>query len=111
MKLLGWGVQLLIPLVVLYTIGYYVPGFSALTIPWIVILSLLIFLGDRFILWAMGGMIRRFGKVLISFLVATVIIFTLTLPIEGGNVPLGGALLASIIIAGLTELVYPEKIK
>ena len=59
----------------------------------------------------LGGRIRRFGRVMINFLGATVIIFTLTLAIEGGNVPLGGALLAAIIIAGLTELVYPGKNK
>ena len=51
MKLLGWGIQLLIPLVVLYTIGYYVSGFSALTIPWIILLSVLIFLVNRMMEW------------------------------------------------------------
>ena len=111
MKLLVWGVQFLIPVVILYTIGYYIPGFSALTIPWIILLSVLIFLGEQLLPWIMGRLTNRFGRVLINFFLATVIIFTLTLAIEGGNVPLGGALLAAAIIAGLTELVYPDKIK
>jgi hypothetical protein len=110
MKLLAWGVRFLIPLVVLYTIGYYIPGFSALTIPWVILLSVLIFLGERLLQWTMGRLTNRFGKILINFFLAVVIIFTLTLSIEGGNVPLGGALLAAAIIVALTELVYPEKI-
>ena len=111
MKWIVWGVQLLIPLLVLYTIGYYVPGFSALTIPWIILLAVFIFLGTHLIHWAMGGVTKRFGRAVINFLVAAVIIFTLTLAIEGGNVPLGGALLAAVIIAALTELVQFEKIR
>ena len=111
MRFVSWGIQFLIPLVVLYTIGYYIPGFSALTIPWIVLLALLILLSNRFILWAIGGVSHRFGRVMIDFLAAAVIIFSLTLAIDGGNVPLAGALLAAFIIAGLTELVYYEKVK
>jgi putative membrane protein len=109
-KMLVWGVQFLIPLVVLYTIGYYIPGFSALTLPWIILLSVLIFLGERFLQWTIRQP-NRFGRTLINFLVAAAIIFTLTLAIEGGNVPLGGALLAAVIIAVLTELVQFEKIR
>ena len=111
MKMLVWGVQFLIPLVVLYTIGYFIPGFSALTIPWIIMLSILIFLGERLLQWTIGRLTNRFGRALINFLVAAVIIFTMTLTIEGGNVPLGGALLAAVIIAALTELVQFEKIR
>lgn len=110
MKIITWGIQLLIPLVVLYTIGYFIVGFSALTIPWIILLSVLIFLGERFVQWTMGRIINRFGRLVVNFLVAAVIIFTLTLAIEGGNVPLGGALLAAAIIALLTELIYSDKI-
>jgi len=98
-------VQFLIPFVVLYTIGYYLPGFSALTIPWLLLLALLIFLGSRLIQSFLGNVTKSLGRILINFLIATVIIFTVTLAIEGGNVPLGGALLAALIIAGLTELV------
>ena len=110
MKLLALGIQLLIPLVILYTIGYYIPGFSALTIPWIILLAVVIFTAEKLLDWVLRKVINRFGRILIHFLAATVIIFTLTLAIEGGNVPLGGALLAAAIIAVLTELVYQEKI-
>jgi hypothetical protein len=109
MKMLVWGVQFLIPLIVLYTIGYYVPGFSALTIPWIILLSVVIFAGERLLQWKMGRRTNRLGRALINFFGAAVIIFTLTLAIEDGNVPLGGALLAAVIIAALTELVQFEK--
>lgn len=111
MKLITWGVHLLIPLVVLYTIGYYLPGFSALTIPWIILLAILILLSSQLIQRVIGGVTKSYGRVLINFLVAAVLIFTLTLAIEGGNVPLWGALIAAIIIAALTELVYPGKRK
>lgn len=109
MRLIRWGVELLIPLVVLYTIGYYLPGFSALTIPWIILLTALIFLGNQLIRWAIGGVHKIYGRMLINFLVASVIVFTVTLAIEGGSVPLWGALIAAAIISMLTELVYPKK--
>jgi hypothetical protein len=109
MRWLARIVQMTIPLVVLYTIGYYIPGFSALTIPWIVLLTVLIFFANRLIRWAMGGVNNSLGRMVIDFLVATVVVFTVTLAIDGGNVPLGGAMLAAIIIAVLTELVNPQK--
>jgi hypothetical protein len=104
-------VQMIIPLVVLYTIGYYVPGFSALTIPWIILLTILIFFVNRLIRWAMGGVNNSLGRIVIDFLAATVIVFTVTMAIDGGNVPLGGAILAAIIIAVLTEVVESPKRK
>jgi hypothetical protein len=111
MRLIVWGIRLLIPLVVLYTIGYYLPGFSALTIPWLILLTVLIFLGSQLIQRLIGGMTKRYGRILINFLVAAFIIFTVTLAIEGGSVPLWGALIAASIISLLTELVYPENMK
>jgi hypothetical protein len=111
MRVILWIIQLFIPLVVLYSIGYYLPGFSALTIPWIVLLALLIFLGNLAIQKVFGGISKPFGRIVIDFLVATIIIFTVTLAIYGGSVPLGGAAIAALIIAGISELIYPEKVK
>jgi hypothetical protein len=109
MKVVFWGLQLLIPLVVLYTIGYYLPGFSALTIPWIILLSVLVFLGNQLMIRMIGGITKNYARMVVHFIVATVIIFTLTLAIQGGSVPFGGAMIAAVIIAALTELVYPQK--
>ena len=111
MKIVIWLLRILIPMIVLYTIGYYVPGFSALTIPWIVLLTVLILAGDWVAARIMGQRTGRFGRGLISFLVATVIIFTVTLAIEGGSVPLGGALLAAAIIAVLFALLDVRDVK
>jgi len=104
-NLLFWVIRFLIPFVVLYTIGYMAPGFSALTVAWILLLSVLIAVGVRLVDNAFR--IKQFGRFqegVISFLVAAVVIFTVTLGIEGGNVPLGGALLAALIIGVLTTL-------
>jgi hypothetical protein len=99
--------RFLVPFVVLYTIGYYVAGFSALTVSWIFVLSLLIFLGDWLLemVFHLDRYFGRFHKGIISFLVSAVVIFMITQIIEGGNVPISGALLAAIIIGGLMTLI------
>ena len=47
----------------------------------------------------------KFQDGVISFLVSAVVIFTTTLAIEYGNVPLGGSLLAALIIGTLMSLI------
>jgi hypothetical protein len=111
MKLILWAIQLMIPFIVLYSIGYYLPGFSALTIPWLLFLAVLIFAGNILVQKGFGGIGKPIGRILIDFLVGATIIFIATLAIDGGSVPLGGALIAALIIAGITELIYPEKVK
>lgn len=111
MKLVLWMIQLFIPFIVLYSIGYYLPGFSALTIPWLFFLAVLIFAANLLVQRGFGGIGKPFGRIIIDFLVASVIIFTISLAIEGGSVPLGGSLIAALIIAGITELIYPEKVR
>lgn len=105
-------VRFLIPFVVLYTIGYFVPGFSALTLLWLFLLSVIIVIGDLLIIAAFGTRITQWGRLAIHFLTIAFIIFTVTLAIQGGHVPLSGALLASAIIAGLDLLlVKPLQMK
>lgn len=105
MNLLIWGLRFLIPFVVLFTIGYYVPGFSALTVPWLIILSVLIVVVDRLVNSMIGGNVSRWGRGLFTFLVSTAVIFFTTYAIEGGHVPLGSALLGALIIAVLSNMV------
>ena len=107
MKLLIWAVRFLIPFVVLYTIGYFIAGFSALTISWLILLTGLIVALNWLFLKLVGGT-NRLAKMLITFLVAAVVIFTVTLTIEDGSVPLGGSLLAAAIIAVLTAGLTPR---
>ena len=109
MNLVIWGLRFLIPFVVLFTIGYYVPGFSALTVPWLIILSVLIALGDRLVNSITGGNVSRWGRGLITFLVSTVDIFFTTYAIEGGHVPLGPALLGALIITVLSTMINFEE--
>ncbi len=97
-------VRFLIPFVVLYTIGYFVPGFSALTILWLLLLSVLIVIGDLAVIALLGARMNQWGRIVIHFLTATFIIFTVTFAIQGGHVPLGGSLLAAAVIAGLNLL-------
>lgn len=111
MKIIAWLTRIFIPFIVLYTIGYFVPGFSALTIPWIVLLSALILVGSWFVNRIIGEQTSRFGRVVANFLVASVVIFTVTLAIDGGNVPLGGSLLAAAIIVVLTALIDIRNVK
>ena len=105
MNILIWGLKFLIPFVVLFTLGYYVPGFSALTISWLVLLSVLTVLGDWLVNSMIGGEINRWGRGLITFLVNAVIVFFATYAIEGGHVPLGASVLAALIIAAISNLV------
>lgn len=101
MKIFVWVVRFLIPFAVLYSIGYLVPGFSALTILWISGLAALITIGEWLVIKLIGRRMNQWGQLIIYFLVATFIIFTVTLAIEDGNVPLNAALLAAAIIAVL----------
>ncbi len=109
MKILQWILRFIIPFVVLYTLGYLVPGFSALTVSWITFLAALITLSEWVVNKIFGERISRVGEVLIDFLIAAVIIATVTLAIEGGNVPLWGALLAAAIIAVLDMILLKSR--
>lgn len=105
MNIVIWGLRFIIPFVVLFTLGYYIPGFSALTISWLVLLSALIVLGDWLVNSMIGGEINRWGSGLITFLVSAAIVFFATYAIEGGHVPLGASLLAALIIAAFSNVV------
>lgn len=111
MRLIYWIVRFLIPFIVLYTIGYFIPGFSALTVGWIALLTVLIVAIDWFVLRLFGPGVNRLTRIIINFFVSTAVIFTVTLGIQGGNVPLTGALLAAILIALLTVWILPESVK
>lgn len=111
MNLLIWIMRFLIPLVVLFTIGYYVPGFSALTVTWLIILSGLAVLGDWMVNSIVGRDVNRWGRGIITFLVNAVVIFLATYGIEGGHVPLGASLLAALIIAVISNLVNYRQLK
>ncbi len=109
MELVRWLLRIVIPFVVLYSIGYFVPGFSALTIGWLLALSILIALGFWLAARVIGGELHQWGRMVIMFLVAAAVIFLTTMAIEGGGgVPLGGSFLAAVLIALLCNLV-PEK--
>lgn len=110
MNLIGWGFRFLIPFMVLFTIGYYVPGFSALSIPWLIALSGLAVLGDWLVKRAMGREVNRWGRGLITFLVNTAVIFFVTYGIRGGHVPLGAAILPALLIAFLSNLINFDQI-
>jgi hypothetical protein len=111
MKIIVWLIRFLIPFLVLYILGYYVAGFSALTIPWLFALAVLILAAEGLVQRAIGKKSSRLGVFILNFLVAAVIIFTVTLAIRGGSVPLGASLLAAIIIAALDTLVGLSHLK
>jgi uncharacterized membrane protein YvlD (DUF360 family) len=105
MGVLIWLIRFLIPGVVLYTIGYFVPGFSALSFWWLLWLGGIIAIGNWLIFRVLGVRRRATVKFILNFLVATVVIFTMTSGIEGGQVPLGGSLLAALLISLLQTMV------
>lgn len=111
MNTLIWGLRLVVPFVVLFTIGYYVPGYSALTIPWLIVLSGLTVLGDWLVNRFIGRDVSRLGRGVVTFLVSTLVIFFVTYGIEGGHVPLGPSLLAALLIAALSNLVNFDQLK
>lgn len=117
MKIVNHALRFLIPFIVLYTIGYYIPGFSALTVSWIFLLSVLVFVGDWLVeKYFKVSFLGRFQHGVISFIVSTLVVLITTLAIEGGNVPLGSALLAALIIGVLIGLIpeieneYPKEV-
>lgn len=107
MKAIVWMLRFIIPLVVLYTIGYFVAGFSALSFRWLFWLSALIAVGNWVIFRVFNPGHHSVAKLLLNFLVATVVIFMMTQGIEGGQVPLGGSILAALIIS-LLQILLPE---
>jgi hypothetical protein len=91
----------------LYLIGYYIPGFSALTVGWLVLLAGLIYAGEWLIDRLAGTHSSRLGRALVDFCVAFVVVFSVTFAIEGGHVPLLGALLAAALISLGTVFLLP----
>jgi multisubunit Na+/H+ antiporter MnhF subunit len=105
MKAVIWLLRFAIPLVVLYSIGYFVAGFSALSFYWLFWLAILIAGGNWLIFRVFKERQTSGRKFVLNFLVATVVIFMVTLFIKGGSVPLGGSILAALIISLLQTLV------
>jgi uncharacterized membrane protein YvlD (DUF360 family) len=105
MKVIVWVLRFIIPLIVLYVIGYFISGFSALSFRWLFWLSTLIAVGNWVIFRVFNPGRYPRAKLLLNFLVATVVIFMMTQFIEGGQVPLGGSLLAALIISLIQILV------
>jgi hypothetical protein len=102
-----WLIRFLIPGVVLYASGYFISGFSALSLPWLLWLGGLIAIGNWSIFRFMGVGCHATTKFVLNFLVATLVIFIMTSVIEGGQVPLGGSLLAAFLIS-LLQIMVPE---
>jgi uncharacterized membrane protein YvlD (DUF360 family) len=109
MKVIVWLLRFIIPLVVLYAIGYFVAGFSALSFRWLFWLAALIAVGNWLIVRVFGKEQYSVLKLLLNFLVVTVVLFMMTQVIEGGQVPLGGSLLAALIIS-LLQILVPDVI-
>jgi uncharacterized membrane protein YvlD (DUF360 family) len=107
MKVMRWLLRGIIPLVVLYAIGYFVAGFSALSFRWLFWLAALIAVGNWLIVRVFNIGNHPVAKLLINFLMVTVVIFMMTQVIEGGQVPLGGSLLAALIIS-LLQILIPD---
>jgi hypothetical protein len=107
MKVLVWLLRILTPLVVLYAIGYYIAGFSALSLQWLLMLSILIAAGNWIISQAFGKERHSVVKPVLNFVVVTLVIFMMTYLIEGGQVPLSGSLLVALIIS-LLQMLIPE---
>jgi hypothetical protein len=105
MNLFIWGLRFLIPFAVLFTLGYYVPGFSALTVSWLIALSVLTVLGDWLVNTMIGENNNRWVRGIITFLVSWAVVFFTSYAIEGGHVPLGASALAALIIAAISNIV------
>jgi hypothetical protein len=99
MRAVWWLVRLFIPLAVLYTLGYFVTGFSGLTLSWLMLLSIVIVGSYGVVIHVLGGLPNRMERIVIGFFVSAVVIFTVTFGIRGGHVPLGRSLLAALLIS------------
>lgn len=106
MKWWNWVVRFVVSYVVLFVLGYIVPGFSALSMGWIAWLSLLIMVLDGVLdqLMSPEGKAGITGSMM-TFVIATLITYVGTMQLQYGRVPFWGALVAGAIIGVIVNLV------
>src|SRR5690606_8153853 len=93
--------------VVLFLLGYIVPGFSGLTIGRLAVVSLLTAVISSLVEMAVKPGSPR-DRSIILFLVSAVVVYLYSLVMINVRPPVVSTLLAAALIAGV-DLVYPEK--
>jgi hypothetical protein len=93
--------------IVLFLLGYIVPGFSALTIGRLAVVSLLTAVISSLVEMAVKPGSPR-DRSIILFLVTAVVVYLYSMVMIDVRPPIVSTLLAAAIIAGV-DLVYPER--
>ncbi|HHU81393.1 MAG TPA: hypothetical protein GXZ26_00085 [Firmicutes bacterium] len=93
--------------IVLFLLGYIVPGFSGLTLGRLAAVSLLVAVISSLVEMAVRPGSPR-DRSIILFLVTAVVVYLYSLAMINVRPPVVSTLLAAAIVAGV-DLVYPEK--
>ena len=93
--------------IVLFLLGYIVPGFSGLTIGRLAVVSLVTAVLSSLVEMAVRPGSPR-DRSIILFLVTAVVVYLYSLAMINVRPPVVSTLLAAAIVAGV-DLVYPEK--
>lgn len=99
-------IRLAISFVVLYIMGYVVPGFSGLTVPLLLGISAIIALISAVVENTTHPESTR-ARAVTLFLISTGVIYIYTLAVAG-RPPVVSTILAALLVA-MVDLVYPEK--
>lgn len=100
-------IRFAVSFVVLYVLGYIVPGFSGLTIPYLMAIGLITAIASALVEKAVkpGSARNRF---LILFLISAVVIYLFSL-MSVGRPPVLSTIIAALLVA-LVDLIYPERV-
>lgn len=110
MSWIGAIVRFVVAALVLMVMGYIVPGFSHLGF-WSALLAALIIALAGYIIEAMfGKSVSPYGRGLVGFLVAAVVIYFTQFLVPGMHVSILGSLIAAFII-GLVDLFIPTAVR
>lgn len=105
----GTVVRFIVSALVLMFVGFIVPGFAPLTF-WHALLAALVIAALGWIIEAtMGRKVSPFGRGIVGFIIAALVIWATQFFVPGMSVTLLGALLAAVVI-GIVDLFVPTTI-
>lgn len=92
--------------IVLYLLGYMVPGFSGLTMPFLILIGVIIAFVSALVEMTTHPDSSR-SRALIVFLISFAVIYLFTLAVAG-RPPVVSTILAALLVA-VIDLIYPER--
>lgn len=109
MNFMGTVVRFVVSALVLMFVGFIVPGFAPLTF-WHALLAAVVIAALGWVVEAvMGRKVSPFGRGIVGFIIAALVIWATQFFVPGMSVTLLGALLAAVVI-GIVDLFVPTAI-